>query len=122
MEIQLQLYHVESHQDKKTAYDLLPLPVQLNIQADKLAETRRLQSTGDSRSPLFSTTKAHLILDEDTITKRFSHHISFQYQQREMLAYLINRYGWTSHIFNSVKWEAIAMNVKHFNHRSFYVK
>ena len=39
-----------------------------------------------------------------------------------MLVYLINRYGWTSHIFNSVKWEAIAMNVKHFNHRSFFVK
>jgi len=29
--------HVKGHQDKKTAYEQLPLPAQLNVDADKLA-------------------------------------------------------------------------------------
>ena len=29
--------HIKGHQDKKTDYDLLPLPAQLNVGADKLA-------------------------------------------------------------------------------------
>ena len=101
--IQLNLHHVKSHQDKSVRYQDLPLEVQLNIQADQLAEQRRRIATGNTYSPLYSTTKIHLLIDEETVTKGWKYNISFQYQQREMLAYLINRYGWTSHVFNSIQ-------------------
>ena len=36
--VTITLHHVESHQDKKTAYEYLPIPAKMNIQADKAAE------------------------------------------------------------------------------------
>ena len=86
----LQLNHVRSHQDKKKAYEELALPVQLNIQADKLAKEQQLKATGNGFSCLYSSTKAHLIINEETITKSYNHNITQQYQQREMISYYIH--------------------------------
>jgi len=37
--------HIKGHQDKKTAYELLAFPAQLNVDADKLGTTLQPTST-----------------------------------------------------------------------------
>jgi len=39
------LLHIKGHQDKKTAYELLPLPAQLNVEASSIPSTRSYTGT-----------------------------------------------------------------------------
>lgn len=96
--------------------------MQLNIQADKLAEEQRLTASGNRFSCLYSTTKAHLIINEETITKSYNYHITKQYQQREMISYYIHRYKWTSRIFYSIRWYELGMTLRHLHHGTFFIK
>ena len=61
--------HVHSHQDKTIPFHEIPLPVQLTMEADKLAVNRCLWNISEKNSSLYPTTKVHLLIDQDTITK-----------------------------------------------------
>ena len=79
---------VKSHQDKELKCELLELPAQLNVDADKLAEDRRLQTIS---SPLYApnlpNTKLQLLIDNCTITKKMASQIEQQYQARISLSH-----------------------------------
>ena len=71
----------KSHQDKDVKYELLELPIQLNVDVDKLAEDRRLQTNS---SPLYASnlpdTKLQLLINNCTITIKITSQIEQQYQ------------------------------------------
>ena len=103
-------------------YHQLPLEVQLNVDADTLAENRRIIGEYSPRyTPLFSQARAQLIIDEDSITTNVRSGITAQYQEREMIAYYIHQYGWTYNIFSNIHWKSMFMLMKHF-HRPLLVK
>ena len=122
MQLTGEMHHVKSHQDKTTSIHKLPLPVQLNIEADKLAEARRKKLISFGRGSLYPSTKIQLVIDEDTVTKNVEHTIIRQYQEREMYPYYLMRYGWTLRVFLDIKWDAASMVNKKLNYDSFYLK
>jgi hypothetical protein len=61
-----QFTHVKSHQDKDIPTASLPLEVQLNVEADRLAAAYLAGSTYQGRASLFPSAKCQFIIDNDT--------------------------------------------------------
>ena len=74
-------------------------------------------SLGKRISPLYNNTNAHLVLDDETITKSVSKSVIRQYQQREMISYFINQHGWTSRVFCNIHWAAVGMAVSNLQYK-----
>ena len=91
---------VPSHQDDKVLVNKIPLEVQLNIEAENLATQRQLCSTRNYYSPLYSTTKVHLLIEYDRVTRNICESITTQYQ--EMVSYYLHQYNWTYCTFQSI--------------------
>ena len=57
------LIYVDSHQDKKNKFKTISEPVQVSIEADRLADIHRKSGKSDLLSPLCSSTKAQLLME-----------------------------------------------------------
>ena len=106
--LSIHFIHVKSHQDDKIQYDLLPLPAQLNINADKLAEDQRQQSyTSPLYSPRLKYTKIQVYIGVSTITQNAAHAITEQYQKRESEHYLIDWHHWNQRTLYNINQKAV---------------
>lgn len=75
--IQADISWIKSHQDHKTPYNLLELPVQLNCDADELAMKAHDQPPRHDYNevPLAPKTPVHIDIDGKTLTSKYQQNI-----------------------------------------------
>jgi exonuclease III len=101
--------HVKGHQDAKVAYQDLPLPAQLNCDADVLAtaELRQFPTTC-THVPLLPSAKVQLSLGGVTVTRKLSATIRRQHGLGLMKFYMNDRFLWSNSTIESVNWDAFS--------------
>lgn len=101
------LQYVRGHQDRKTAYDRLPLLAQLNVDADLMATTYQCEH-GMSRPVVLLTETAgvHLVTPNGSTTKNYETSIRYQATQPGLAKYIQERYGWSTTEMKNVNWTA----------------
>jgi hypothetical protein len=122
----LHFRHIAGHQDDDRRYQDLPLPAQLNVQADDslAGEFQRQHPTWDyRRAPVLPSSNVQLHLHEGSVT----HHLKQQLKKARHHQPLINRMcrrnGWNQVIANSIDWDAhrIALG-RQEHHRTTLIK
>jgi len=100
--------HIKGHQDKKTAYEQLPLPAQLNVDADKLAGDYMAAhpDTDYTVVPILPTSRVQLHLPTGTITYNMKKEVSMARTTEPVKQYMIKKYGWDEETFLDIDWEA----------------
>jgi hypothetical protein len=101
--------HVKGHQDNAIPYHKLPLPAQLNCDADLLA-TRELEEYAMTceHVPLLPTTKVQLSLGGRTVIRNLPATIRRQHGLRLLKPYLRQRFCWRKDTIESVHWDAFS--------------
>ena len=105
-----QVEHIESHQDRTTDYNDLPLDTQLNCDADQLADNYFHlpddQKVHDfSRVPLLPGVNAQIHLPSGTITHHLKRELTLQSKGPPLLKYIKERELWTDATLSNVDWE-----------------
>ena len=104
--------HLKSHQNDNTRYELLSFPAQLNVDADKLAENRRLRSINSPIcAPRLQYTKVQVHIGISTVSRNVSQAITQQYQKREMERYLLQRHHWNQRTLYNIHWNAMSTSL-----------
>jgi hypothetical protein len=103
-----EINHV-SHQDNKIPYTSLPLPAQLNVDADSLA-TNELYDQPNliHHVPLFPDSKVKLLLSGTSITRNLSGAIRKHQGYRNLVPYMFERCRWTADVTASVDCDGFA--------------
>jgi hypothetical protein len=85
-----EILHVKGHQDDKTPYVKLPLPAQLNCDADKLATTElRALPNLIRRVPLFPYAKVKLLVAGQSVTRNLPGAIRRSFGYHRLLKYCV---------------------------------
>jgi hypothetical protein len=111
--------HVLGHQDSSTSVADLNLPSQLNVEADHLAGVfRQANPTPRTHVPPLSSNRAQLHLAGHTITRKYRSAIRYQKTAPTVEAYMRNKFGWESDVFDFVDWPSFRharnrMNLRH---------
>ncbi len=119
-----EINHVKGHQDNKIPYVSLPLPAQLNVDADSLA-TKELHDRPNliHHVPLFPDSKVQLLLSGTSVTRNLSGAIRKHQGYRNLVPYMLEQYGWTDDVIASVDWDGFAAAYKSsFQQRKFVFK
>jgi len=100
--------HIKGHQDKKTACEQLPLPAQLNVDADKLAGdcVAAHPNTDYTVVPILPTGGVQLHLPAGTITCNMKKEVSMARTTEPMKQHMIKKHGWDEETFLDIDWEA----------------
>jgi len=100
--------HIKGHQDKKTAYELLPLPAQLNVDADKHAGDYMAAhpNTDCTVVPIMPTSRVQLHLPAGTITYNMKKEVSMVRTTEPMKQCMIKKHDWEEETFLDIEWEA----------------
>jgi hypothetical protein len=118
-----QFVHVKSHQDKTTAIRDLPLAVQLNIEADKLATDYLETSAFQGHASLFPSAKCQLTIDNDTVSRKLEQAIRFKAGTGPIHEYMRKRNTWSQETLDSIAWSAHGSSHSyHRKHRCFLIK
>ena len=116
------LEYVEGHQDDKTPYHNLPLLAQLNVDADKIAgqyhEFHFLHLPFVILSP---HTRAHLVMDEGTVTSKYEDTIRMNATGPPLLEYICGKHNWTGSITESINWTAHGLALKRNKQRRSHI-
>ena len=100
------MIHVKGHQNRVHRVRELPLPAQLNIEADALAAQYLHQSPHPNREVLlFPNAHVHLQFGNSTVTYRYSQRLRNAEHDRITIPYLKQKYQWTDQVFDSINWE-----------------
>ena len=114
--------HVRSHQDDSRPIHSLPLAVQLNIEADRLATEYLETSQYQGYDSIFPTAKCQLLLNGETISRKLQNAIRFQAGTGPIHAYMKDRNHWSQQTLNSIDWAAHGSAHSHYqNQRCFLV-
>ena len=100
--------HVKSHQDKKTRYEDLPLPAQLNVDADALAEEYEVDhpNTNCSSVLLLPTSGVQLHLSGETVTYNIKARLKTARTYNALRDKQCSRFGWSLETHESIHHEA----------------
>lgn len=107
LSIKFSFLHVHSHQDDKVSAASLPLEVQLNIEADKLATAYMQEDT--TRRPiaaLFPSAKAQLIIKGKSVTRKLPFAIRYEAGSIGIRTYLKDRNSWTERTLDDIHWDS----------------
>ena len=119
-----ELLHVRGHQDKHIEKHKLPLPAQLNIEADELAGNYSYPDTiQHTRVPLIAGNACQLNTQRGTITYRMKNVIRKIAAEPKMIKHLCEQNKWSKEDFELIDWEAHGMSVrKHYHNKKFVTK
>jgi hypothetical protein len=116
------IFHVKSHQDKKTPYADLTPDAQINVLADRQAEA--IYTKAPHRTGLFPTwvpgTRAALFHGPHQVTTRIPEYIRIAKHAPDMKEYLIRRSHeatgrdtkWDDNTFDSIAWQPLGESFK----------
>jgi len=102
-------HHVKGHQDDDKTYDELPLPAQLNIDADALAEKYQSQYHTHDRSwvPRLNGTKAQLNFElHGTVTNKYKREVHDAATAPALQQRIMKENGWSQQQHDLVDWPA----------------
>lgn len=117
------LAHVKGHQDDHTSYASLPLPAQLNVQADEVAGSYQYLERDHQRTTLISGAGVLLHTPEGTIGSHHIRRIRSAQNKPVLRKHLCDRHGWSRQLFDSIDWEIHGRSIrKHFDKRHFVCK
>jgi hypothetical protein len=120
----LQLQHVRGHQDRKTAYDRLPLLAQLNVDADTMATVYQCEH-GMARPIVLLTDTAgvHLVTPKGSTTSQYDAVVRYQATYPALFKYIQERNGWSSRVMQNVNWQAHGASLrKKLERKTHYLK
>lgn len=118
------LTHVYGHQDNQMAYDSLPLPAQLNVDADFLAGSYEYGPTDDPTTPpRIGGNGAQLHCKSGTITSNYRRALRKIHSAPIMKKYLCSNNRWTHDQFDLVDWNLHGTSIRqHYNRKHFVTK
>ena len=101
-------HHVKGHQDDHVPYDQLSLQAQLNVDADRLAESYIINHPHQdcSRAQLLPTAKLQLNLPAGTVTYNMKRTIRLARTEPPLAAKLKKDNDWSDRAFDDINWEA----------------
>ena len=103
--IQLEIKWVKGHQDSTIPYDQLPLPAQLNCEADKQAESWYHEPNHNMTTiPPLPTTPSQLVLHQLPITSHLKRRVHSSIAVPRLHAYLKKRFEWSDNVFANIDW------------------
>jgi hypothetical protein len=102
------IQHIKSHQDNDKPYEELPLPAQLNVDADNLAEQflRDHPDLDYKHVPLLPTSGVQLDLPKGTITSQLKRVIQQTRPGYDLEDHLCKKHGWDQETLQSINWES----------------
>ena len=106
--IQPTFNHVKGHQDDTNAKSKLPLPAQLNIEADLLAT--QFYKEGAPSTPYASTlpaSKIQLDIQNITVANDFQKQLIRAYTEPLYLSYLQKKNKWSDFIITQISWNSL---------------
>jgi hypothetical protein len=118
----VRLQYVAGHQDKKKAYNTLPLLEQLNVDADRIAaEYHELFHPQMKYAIMSPNTRAHLLFHDGTVTSKYDEAISFQATAPPLQAYIARKYSWNELTVNRINWIAHGQALERNKHRRLHM-
>jgi hypothetical protein len=116
--------HVHGHQDDDTDYADLPLPAQLNCDADVLAtEELAERPTTCTLVPLMPAAKVQFSIGGRTVTWKLPATVRRQYRLRLLKRYMKERFCWNNDTTESVAWDTFSNAFRaRYRYRTFQVK
>jgi hypothetical protein len=119
-----QFQHVTGHQDRKTAYNNLPLPAQLNVDADALAGSFEYETSKDpTRIPRIEGNTAQLHFHGGTVSSNYRRALRKVCSRPSLKAHILKRNGWTERQYNYIDWDVHGLNIrKHYYRKHFFIK
>jgi hypothetical protein len=107
---------VKGHQDRDTAYSLLSLQAQLNVDADAAATVYQLEyGVSQFLTPRTDGNNAQLILAEKTVTYNYVKHLRQAYSYPHLLAHIQKRNNWSDATMQTIDWMSLGQACHH-NH------
>jgi hypothetical protein len=101
--------HVKGHQDQEAPVVTLPLPAQLNCEADALATTAlRAIPEPIPQSLVFPSAACQLDVADATISRKVQASLRFSATEPAMLQYIKDRNNWDDETYASVSWPAFS--------------
>ena len=119
------IQHIKGHQDDKKPYAELPLPAQLNCDADKLADQyiTAFPNKDYSWVPLLPASGAQLNLPSGTITFKHKRELRLARTSKPLEEKMMLRNQWDPDTFNNIDWEAYRRGLnRHDKQRSTLIK
>jgi hypothetical protein len=101
--------HVKGHQDEEATVASLPLPAQLNCEADALATAALLAIAASiPLSLMFPSAVCQLDVNEETVSRKIQASLRFSAMSPDMIQYLKDRNDWDDATYASVSWSAFS--------------
>jgi hypothetical protein len=119
------LIHVKAHQDNDVSYDeLVPVELQLNVQADTLAKNYDSSSSHLTTTvPRLFCNSAQLQFQGQTLTSRYRRTVRREALSPAIRQDIMERNHWTAADMETVHWEAHGQALKkNYIHCTFLVK
>lgn len=113
--IQVKLKWVKGHQDTTANYAVLPLPAQLNCDADSEAAKQDFIAYPHRQTvyPL-PQTQCQLVIQDKSITSKIKRRVHFAAQSPKLFQYLTDKYGWDNHTITLIDWEIFSEILKKY--------
>lgn len=116
---------VKSHQDRKTPFQNLPLPAQLNTLADEQAEMKHCLASliPTEITPMFDHCEAQLVLGTQSIHGNYKRRLLEAEFCGPLRDYMCERRGWSVQLQHIVDWDAQRTGIHgHYDRRITIVK
>ena len=117
--------HILGHQDKDKPYQELPLPAQLNCDADKMAADflKDNQDINFKNAPVFPGSGCQLQLPTGTVTHDIKQALKLARTIPPLQARLCHKHAWNQEEFNDIDWKSHGRALKrHDEHRTTLTK
>jgi hypothetical protein len=118
----LQLKYVRGHQDKQTQVYNLPLPAQLNVEADKFAGMYEYPVRLDpTRVSIITGNAIQLHTKEGTITRNYRQTIRKIGTKPAMEQYLCANNHWSASEFEWIDWDSHGISIQKWYHKKHFI-
>lgn len=104
---QINLKWIKGHQDNDNSVRNLPLPAQLNCEADRAAsEYNSTHAINRLTVPSLPSTPCQLLLHGQSTTSKFKHKVHEADTRPKLLKYLSTKYEWGQDTLSTIDWES----------------
>ena len=106
------LHHVKGHQDRLTPYHELPLPAQLNIDADHITTEYATANQTNTDTPLLPGAIAQLHSPQGTISSHLKPSLRRIASLEPMKQYMMDKYDWDHNTLESINWQSHSRSIR----------
>ena len=109
---------IKGHQDIKKKYDDLPLPAQLNCDADKEATIAMQNNTDHPKIvPPLPSTPCQIIIQDESVTNQIKRRVHEAMQAPKLQAYTCQKFNWTVETHDKIDWENFRTTLAKYRER-----